>query len=239
MWRIALAAVVGVWLVPSVTAVASTPWWTQSNISVSQMARYADTPRWRLDNGLAVENGGRADPNTPSGVQFIAGSGTTPGVAVAAGTSGVWLRDASGEWQRSLILLPQGLLSGPPTVTAVVAFAKPLSDSIYLATDGQGVLITGDGGRSWIRDDLGLPDHVISLSASSSQRTLYALTDQGLWMHHLQALPEPPSYQQHDLLLRWMAILLVTVVAGASGVVVLYRICNRGADTTLSARETR
>jgi len=219
----------------SITAWAATAWWTQGNLSASQVAKYSDAPRWRLENGLAVENNGRSDRSTPNGVQFIAGPAALPGVAIAAGESGIWRRDATGQWQRSLILLPQGLLTGPPAVTAVVAFSQPLTESIYLATNGQGVLITRDGGQTWIRDDLGLPEDVLSLAPSSSQKTLYAFTDQGLWVHHLQPTPAPPSYPQQDLLLRWLAILLVSVVAGVAGVAVLYRIC----ITTLTARETR
>lgn len=228
-WRIAIAGALAAALVLPVAAQAATSWWTQINLSPSQVAKYADAPRWHLENGLAVENGGRPDPKTPAGVQFIAGSGTQPGVAIAAGTSGIWRRDASGQWQHSLILLPQGLLSGPPTVTAVVAFAKPLTNSIYLGTDGQGVLVTSDGGQSWVRDDLGLPDNVLSLSVSSSQKTLYAFTDQGLWIHQLQALPSPPSYPQGDLLLRWLAILALAVVASVAGVAALYQVCRRSA----------
>jgi hypothetical protein len=207
------------------TVFAATAWWTPVNVSPAQVAKYSDTPRWRIENRLAVENGGTPDAQTPAGLQLIAGAGAHPGVAVAAGTSGIWRRDATGQWQQSLILLPQGFLNGPPRVTAIAAFARPLSNAIYLSTDGQGVLITEDGGQSWIRDDLGLPDHVLSLSASSSQRTLYATTGSGLWAHQLQSFPAPPSYPQRDLLTHWLTIVAIAFFAAIGSIVALRKIC--------------
>jgi hypothetical protein len=223
--RIAAACALSVLLAQGVTALASAPWWTPAGISPAQAAKYGDAPRWRLSGGFAVENGGHPDAGTPAGVQLIAGSGTQPGVAIAAGASGIWRRDASGRWQRSLVLLPQGLLAGPPKVTAITAFAAPLSNAVYLATDGQGVLITEDGGVSWIRDNLGLPVHVLALTASSRQRTLFALTDSGLWAHRLQSFPAPPAYSPRDLLAHWLTIVLIASFATAGAIVALRKVC--------------
>jgi hypothetical protein len=65
------------------------------------------------------------------------------------------------------------------------------------------------------------------LSVSSPQKTLYALTDSGLWEHHLQAFPGPASYPQHDLLLHWLTIVLITVIASAAGIAALRQVCRR------------
>ena len=145
--------------------------------------------------------------------------------SVAAGSSGIWRRNASGSWSRSLLLLPQGLLSGSPHVTALAAFDQPLSLSIYLATDGYGVLISQDGGYSWIRDDLGLPDDVLGLVTNAKMRSLFAETGSGLWVHYLSTFPNPPSYVSGDLLWRWLAIIGVALASVGAGSIFLRRAC--------------
>jgi hypothetical protein len=40
-------------------------------------------------------------------------------------------------------------------VTALAAFTQALSTTVYLGTDGYGVLLTTDGGDDWIRADAG------------------------------------------------------------------------------------
>ena len=198
---------------------AASAWWIP--VSNASEAR-SDTgqPEWRLSGGLAVERGHAPDAQTPPGMEFVAGTPTTPGVAIAAGHGQVWRRQQSGRWSRSLLLLPQSLVAGTPAVTALAAFDRPLSDSIYLATDGFGVLITTDGGYSWIRDDLGLPGHVRGLVTNSQTRNLYAVTNNGVWVHHLAALPAPPPLMSGELLWHWIgiiAIALASVAAGTAG----------------------
>jgi hypothetical protein len=47
-------------------------------------------------------------------------------------------------------------------VTALAAFTQALSTTVYLGTDGYGVLLTTDGGDDWIRADAGVPENVLS-----------------------------------------------------------------------------
>jgi hypothetical protein len=171
------------------------------------------------------------DPGAPHlgvGADLIAAPAALPGVVVAVGTDGtVWRRGQDGDWKRALLLLPQSLIQGIPRITSVAAFPQPLSDAIYLGTDGYGVLISTDGGDDWIRAGAGLPDAVYSLSVDSARHALYAGTSDGLWVHVLQALPAPPAYQDAALVWRWVGIGAVTLFAAALTVVGLVRLVPR------------
>jgi hypothetical protein len=181
---------------------------------------------WQIDNGMVLTApAGHAlapDPGAPflgATAHLIAAPAALPGVVVAVGSDNhVWRRTPSGQWATSFVLLPAGGLSGSPQVTSLAAFTAPLTGAVYMGTDGYGVLLSQDGGDDWIRADPGLPENVLALSADSQARALYAATDQGLFVHHLQSFPAPPVYQDASLYLRWLGIALVAVLATASAV---------------------
>jgi photosystem II stability/assembly factor-like uncharacterized protein len=183
------------------------------------------------DPDLATGSAAQDDPGTPNlgaGADLIAAPGALPGVVVAVGTDGtVWRRGQDGDWKRALLLLPASLVQGVPKVTSVTAFTTPLSEAIYLGTDGYNVLVSTDGGDDWIRAGPGLPDSVYSLSADSSRHAVYAGTSDGLWVHVLQELPAPPAYQDAALVWRWLGIGAVTLVASALALLGLMRITPR------------
>jgi hypothetical protein len=112
----------------------------------------------------------------------------------------------------------------------VAAFTQPLSEAIYLATDGYAVLISTDGGDDWIRAGPGLPNSVYALSADSGRHSLYAGTADGLWVHVLQELPAPPVYQDAALVWRWIGIGAVTLVAAAITLLAMVRLVPRRID---------
>jgi hypothetical protein len=176
---------------------------------------------WEIRAGVvfATSRGQQAapDPQAPflgDSAHLIAAPAALPGVAVAVGTDNhVWRRAPSGQWSTSFILLPAGGLAGAPQVTALAAFTQPLSDAVYMGTGGYGVLVSEDGGDDWIRADPGLPANVLGLATDAAARAVYAATDSGLFVHHLQALPAPPAYHDASLYLRWLGIALVAVTA--------------------------
>ncbi len=186
---------------------------------------------WEIRNGTVFtgpfNQSLEPDPRAPylgATAHLIAAPAALPGVAVAVGTDNhVWRRAPSGEWATSFILLPAGGLSATPQVTSLAAFTQPLSAAVYMATDGYGVLISQNGGDDWIRADPGLPEHVLALATDSSARALYAATDQGLFVHHLQAFPAPPVYHDASLYLRWLGIALVALLATAAALLGLRR----------------
>jgi len=192
-------------------------------------------PRWRVAAGRVVERppaspGGiplTPDPGSPQMAPLaardrhgpIAAPAALPGVVVAVDRDGVvWRRGADGRWARALLLLPQRIGAGTPRITAAAAFERqPLSDAVYLATDGYSVLESTDGGDDWIRAGPGLPDRVLGLAADDRTQSVYAATGDGLWVHHLRATPAPPSYPDAALHWRWLGIALVTLAAAALG----------------------
>jgi hypothetical protein len=186
----------------------------------------ASAPRWKIDNGtvLTVAAGGQfaPDPGAPflgASAHLIAAPAALPGVVVAVGSDNhVWRRSSSGRWATSFILLPAGGLSGAPQVTSLAAFAEPITAAVYLGTGGYGVLLTEDGGDDWIRADPGLPENVLGLAADPTTKTLYAATDQGLYVHHLQSFPAPPAYHDAGLYLRWLGIAMVALLAAIGAV---------------------
>jgi hypothetical protein len=196
-------------------------------LSVRPLARSGgDT--WTIDSNGAVlhahgsgaltQDGGA--PNLGAGARLIAAPASMPGAVVAVATDGtVWRRKSGSGWARALLLLPAGLVSGVPRVTALAAFTRPLSGAVYLATEGYSVLISADGGDDWIRASPGLPDDVFGLAADSTTMSLYAATSDGLFVHHLRALPSPPAYRDSALVLRWVGIgvvvLATTLLAAA------------------------
>ena len=165
------------------------------------------------------------DPGAPglgAGAHLLTAPAALPGVVVAVATDGtVWRRGADGGWSRALLLLPQSALQGVPRITAVTSFTQPLSDTVYLGTDGYAVLNSTDGGDDWIRAGPGLPDSVTGLAADSATHSVYAATADGLWVHQLQALPSPPAYRDAELVWRWVGIGLVTATASLLTVVAL------------------
>ncbi len=196
-------------------------------------ARELPAPRdWTIVDGrVEVRHNGTAasrDPAAPylgAGAGLIAAPASTPGVVVAVGSDNhVWRRTATGRWATSFIPLPAGGFAGAPRVTSVAAFdTRPLSDAVYIGTDGYGVLVTEDGGADWIRADPGLPGSVLGLATDPAAAALYAATDRGLFVHHLQALPAPPVYRDASLYIRWLGIVLVALVAAGAALAALRR----------------
>jgi hypothetical protein len=188
---------------------------------------------WQIDStGHVLHSKGNSplqlDPQTPdlgTSARLLAAPVARPGVVVAvARDNTVWRRGQDGDWQRALLLLPQGLLRGAPAVTSVTAFTQPLTASVYLSTDGYAVLISTDGGDDWIRAGPGLPDSVYSLSADAEQHAVYAATSDGLWMHVLQRLPSSPPYTDADLVWRWVGIVLVSLASAGAAAFGLLRL---------------
>jgi hypothetical protein len=199
----------------------------------------AGEERWEIDPAgrvlhaadNAVSTTPVLDPGSPglgAGADLIAASAALPGVAVAVSTDGtVWRRGQDGDWKRALLLLPASLVQGIPRITSVTAFTAPLSDAIYLGTDGYADLISTDGGDDWIRAGPGLPDSVYSLSADSGRHAVYAGTSDGLWEHVLQNLPAPPAYHDAALVWRWLGIGAVTLFASIVALLAMLRLVPR------------
>jgi hypothetical protein len=174
---------------------------------------------------LPVEQRDPGAPNLGANAHMLAAPAAAPGVVVTAGDDNhVWRRTQSGAWATAFILLPAGGLSGTPRVTALAAFTRSLSAAVYMGTDGYGVLLSQDGGDDWIRADPGLPGNVLGLATDASSQSLYAATDQGLYVHHLQAIPRPPTYADSQLWLRWLGIALVALLATVAALLALRRL---------------
>jgi hypothetical protein len=195
--------------------------------------------RWEIDSGgrvahvsnVAQRSRAVPDPGSPdlgAGADLIAASAALPGVVVVVSTDGaVWRRGQDGDWKQALLLLPASIVQGVPRVTSVSAFTAPLSDAIYLGTDGYAVLVSTDGGDDWIRAGPGLPNSVYSLSADSARRAVYAGTSDGLWEHVLQSFPAPPAYHDAALVWRWVGIGAVTLIASVAALLGMMRLVPR------------
>ncbi|MFN2452546.1 MAG: hypothetical protein ABR541_09360 [Candidatus Dormibacteria bacterium] len=176
---------------------------------------------------VPVRAGGFAGPRpscpphlrSPEPLVVCAAPASLPGVIIGVDPDGgVWRRTTAGAWSRSLILLPQGGLHLAPRVTAIAAFESAgVSDTVYLGTDGYSVLETVNAGDDWLRGGPGLPDRVLALATDSRREVIYAGTADGLWRHHLQALPAPPRYPAADLRSRRLATALVSLLAIGTG----------------------
>ena len=165
-----------------------------------------------------------AQPTT-AGREPVAALVAHDGLVVAIDVDNVvWRRSGDGGWARALLLLNQDALHGPPRPTGISTFTEPLSDAVYLATDGYSVLESTDGGDDWVRGGPGLPDGVLAITTDSPRRAVYAATRDGLWVHHLRATPRPPVYRGEDLTVRWVGIAAVCVVASGLSVAGMLRL---------------
>jgi hypothetical protein len=196
--------------------------WQPTTAPVSATAQ----GEWQVRNGRAgridATGSWHADPGSPrmapppstAGHDTVAALTGRNGLVIAVDTDNViWRRAGDGIWARALLLLPQDAIHGPPHVTGIASFTQPLTDAVYLATDGYSVLESTDGGDDWVRAGPGLPDGVLAITTDSPRRAVYAATRDGLWLHHLQATPAPPVYKGEDLTLRILGIVAVCVVA--------------------------
>ncbi len=183
--------------------------------------------RWEIRNGTVLTGppGGplALDPHSPflgDSAHLIAAPRRCPASPSPwAATTTCGDAHASGQWATSFVLLPAGAVGRTPQVTSLAAFTQPLSTAVYMGTARLRRARHQDGGDDWIRADPGLPENVLALAADSSAQALYAATDQGLFVHHLQALPAPPVYQDASLYLRWLGIALVALLATAAAAV--------------------
>lgn len=168
-------------------------------------------------------------PNLGAGAHLLAAPATLPGVVVAVATDGtIWRRAQDGGWSRSFLLLPQSLVQGVPAVTSITAFSQPISNAVYVGTDGYAALLTNNGGDDWVRAGAELPDRVTGLAADGALHSVYAATSDGLWVHVLRALPAPPRYPDRALLARWLGIAAVTLIAAALAVLGMIRLAPDG-----------
>jgi hypothetical protein len=202
----------------------------------------AGARRWVLRGGRVLRLGAGAavvDPGSPDlgvSARLLASPAALPGVVVAVAADGtVWRRTPAGGWGRSLLLLPQSLLAGPPSVTGLAAFeTSPVTSAVYLATDGYAVLITTDGGDDWVRAAPGLPGGVLAIATDAATRAVYAGTRDGLWVHHLQRFPAPPVYRPPALLARWLEIAALAGLTTLAALAALARAANGPAPSSRS-----
>ena len=191
---------------------------------------HSGTDEWRISDGSVLHgSGGGApapDPGAPDlggAAHLLAAPAATPGVVVAVSDAGVvWRRTHAGEWSRALVLLPRSVVGGTPSITALAAFTSSPPGggtpvSVYLSTDGFSVLATQNGGTDWFRDGPGLPDSVLALATAPDLDAVLAATSDGLWVHHLRALPSVPQYPAPDLAARQRWIAAITVAACLGG----------------------
>jgi hypothetical protein len=136
---------------------------------------------------------------------------------------------------RALLLLPRDALHGPPRITALAGMwneqfqcAGPLSTATYVATEGYGALANIDGGEEWRRAGQGLPDNVHDLVADCHAGAVYAATDDGVWVHHLRALPAPPVYAAPDLTAKRWQVAGVTALSVLLAVLLMLLMLRRG-----------
>lgn len=188
--------------------------------------------RWALSAGKVLHALGSSplvpDPGAPDlgpHAHLLAAPAALPGAVVAISDAEVvwWREGATGRWGRALVLLPQTLFSGRPAITALSAFEQPISGGIYLSTDGYSVLLSSNGGEDWLRAGPALPNNVFSLASDGVGQAVYAGTADGLWVHHLRAVPSIPVYTGADLFNRRAGTLVITLLAIAAGLLILLR----------------
>ena len=190
---------------------------------------------WLIRDGTVLHAAAGAGPAPDAGApalgskaRLIAAPASAPGVVVAVSDSGVvWRRTDTGVWSRALLLLPRSIVSGIPAITSLAAFTSSLPGggtpvSVYLATDGYAVLATQNGGLDWFRDGPGLPDSVLGLAVAPDLDGVLAATSDGLFIHHLRALPGVPQYAAPDLSARQRWTTAITVASSLGGGIALW-----------------
>lgn len=135
-----------------------------------------------------------ASPNF--GLQTSAVAELSSGVILVGQPGGLIWRAYRGRWSRAFQILPYGGLRSVPPVTSLAADS---ATSAYVGTDGFGTLLTPDGGYSWYR--VPPPDSAITSLATlgpvfsaKAHGFVVALASGRVFLHHLQPLPEPPTY---------------------------------------------
>ncbi len=131
-------------------------------------------------------------------------------------------------WTPIFQILPQGGLQGVPNLTGIVGVGP---DAAYVATRGFGTLLTPDGGYSWYR---AAPSaDVVALAAlgpiysRNPSGLVLAATPRGLFIHHLQTLPAPPTYAGSAETAQLLGTAAVTAVAAILAIAGLWAITRR------------
>lgn len=165
----------------------------------------------------------RFDPETHVMAELSDGS-----ILVAEPGGLVW-RGAGQSWAPAFQLLPYGGLGGVPQPTSLAADGE---GSAYLATDGYGTLLSPDGGYSWYRaappeDSITSLATVGPVFGATAHGYVLATSAAGLFVHRLEALPEPPVYSPSGQTAELLGTAAVTLLSALLTLMGLWHLSRR------------
>lgn len=104
--------------------------------------------------------------------------------------------------------------------------------SAYLATDGYGTLLSPDGGYSWYRaappeDSITSLATVGPVFGATAHGYVLATSAAGLFVHRLEALPEPPVYSPSGQTAELLGTAAVTLLSALLTLMGLWHLSRR------------
>lgn len=196
-------------------AVQAASWWTP----VASDVRTAPTPACSLHGVRLTISNGR--PNIGADLhlsQHAWSAAVAGGGCLVASGSEVWRWNHG--WTLSLALFPNLPDPIPPAITGLATMPS-LTGAAYLATAGDGALVSTDGGITWYRAQDGLPPDLSSVEAAPSERGFVATANGRTYLHVLAPLPSPTAYPTRHPEAFWLSALLAGTLSSALALALL------------------